>query len=56
MPLTEPKDQDAEWYVIVRRDNGYPVNVYATEKQAHMMADVNGLDVVAVQPVREKCP
>ncbi len=40
-----------EWYVVVRRDNGYPMLIFADRKRAEHMAKVNGSKVVPVRLV-----
>jgi len=42
---------DETWYVTTRRDNGYPLTVYADKERAEMIAKFNDLNVVAVRPV-----
>ena len=44
---------DRIWWVVVRRDNGYPVLVYAEEARAELVAKENEYDAVAVRPVGE---
>lgn len=42
------------WYVTTRRDNGYPLTVYADKERAKLIAKLNGLNVVPVRPVTEE--
>lgn len=42
------------WYVVARRDNDYPVLVYADKEQAHMASKINGYKVVPVIQVTKK--
>ncbi len=39
------------WYVIVRKDNGYPLSIYTDKELAEEVARVNGERVVVVTPV-----
>ncbi len=39
------------WYVIVRKDNGYPLQIYADKQLAEEVARVNGECVVPVTVV-----
>ncbi len=43
-------DKQTVWWVIVRKDNSYPLIVYADEDRAKQVACVNGEEVVAVVP------
>ncbi len=43
-------ERQTVWWVIVRKDNGYPLIVYADENRAKQVARVNGEEVVAVVP------
>jgi hypothetical protein len=40
-----------QWYVIVRKDNGYPLQIYADKELAEQIARANGEKVVPVTPV-----
>lgn len=42
------------WYVLARRDNGYPVLVYADEQRARFIAEKNNMKLVPVRPVGEE--
>ena len=46
---------DEYWYVIVRKDNGHPLQVFAEHDKglAEHVAEVNGEKLVAVEPLRE---
>ena len=39
------------WYVIVRKDNRYPLQIYADEQLAQEVAKANGEDIVKVSKV-----
>jgi hypothetical protein len=45
---------DETWYVTTRRDNGYPLTVYADKERAELIARLNDLNVVTVRPVTEE--
>ncbi len=39
------------WYVIVRKDNGYPLCIYVDKELAEQIARANDERVVVVTPV-----
>lgn len=44
-------DPGTIWYVITRRDNGYPLIVYPEKERAELIAKANNENVVAVRVV-----
>lgn len=46
-------NEEPVWYVIVRKDNGYPLQVYADEQLAQEVAKANGEDLVKVRKVED---
>lgn len=46
-------NEEPVWYVIVRKDNGYPLQIYADEQLAQEVAKANGEDLVKVRKIEE---
>lgn len=47
-------DSNEIWYVVTRKDNGYPLLIYPEQERAEMVASSNGETVVPVIPQFEK--
>lgn len=50
----EPIDQDGDWFVVVRKDNFYPLLVYADRNKAMEVASKEGCFFVQVRRLTEE--
>lgn len=47
-------DSNEIWYVVTRKNNGYPLLIYPEQERAEMVASLNGETIVPVIPQFEK--